>query len=188
MSDLFPAELEATTRGLYPGAVLSNDRRRRYSLTRYIGPGAKIALFWMVNPSYADESRNDNTVAKCTEFARLWGCGWLSVVNLFSWISTDPMGLYLAADPVGPENAEHCLRAARAAHESGGPVVCAWGSHGAYRDQDLAAIRWLKRERIPAACLGTTCEGHPRHPGRIAYTTTLEPFKGRSGGGQQWRA
>lgn len=183
--DLFRGSLARAKRAalaehLAPGAIFSPDRKRRYVLARQVGAGEKIAAFVMLNPSKAGEDQNDNTVTKCCEFARLWGCGWLLAVNLVPWVSTDPLGLYILdqfevlADREA--NRMYVLRAARAAAESGGPVVCAWGTHGCYLDSDLCALSWLRAERIAARCLGSTCEGYPRHPGRIAYATPLEPY------------
>jgi hypothetical protein len=184
--DLFPAELvrarhvNCAAPGMEPGAVFSACGRRRYLLCRHVGSGSRIACFAMLNPSVADAVHNDNTIARCIGFAQLWGCGWLVVVNLFPWISTDPLALYKAPEQLlDPKNRDYFVRAAHAAHDSGGPVVCAWGAHGGLIDQDLVALAWLRRDGIPAQCLGTTADGYPRHPGRIAYTTPLDPYPGR---------
>jgi hypothetical protein len=163
-----------------PGAIFSPDRKRRYVLARQVGAGERVACFVMLNPSRADEERNDLTVAKCCEFARTWQCGYVVVVNLVPWISTDPLGLYLLRehDVISDreENKRYVVQAAHAAVKSGGPVVCAWGAHGHYLDQDLLVLRWLEDAKCAAQCLGTTVEGYPRHPGRIAYATALEPY------------
>lgn len=162
------------------GAIFSEDRTRRYMLARQVCAGERIACFIMLNPSKADEARDDLTVAKCSEFSRLWQCGYLLVVNLVPWISTDPLGLYvLREDEVirDRKNNEHyVLFAARAAVKSDSPVVCAWGTHGHYLDSDVVVLGWLERAKIHAECLGTTVEGYPRHPSRIAYSTPLEPY------------
>lgn len=174
--ELFPREQHERE----PGAIFSPDRRRRYVLTRHLGRGSRIACFVMLNPSVADEHSTDNTITKCCRFTGYWECDWLMVVNLIPWVSTDPLGLYVLpqADVLRDRetNLSYVERAARAAIESEGLVVCAWGTHGWYLSADLVTLVRLRRLGIPLQCLGTTAEGYPRHPGRIAYQTPLEPY------------
>ena len=104
-------------------AVFSEDRRYRYLLSRRVGESSRRVLFLMLNPSKADEERNDATIRRCVGFARDWGYGILDVVNLFALMSTDPKALLKADDPVGPDNDV----AIRAALEIADTVVPAWG-------------------------------------------------------------
>lgn len=165
------------------GAILSPCERYRYALTR--GAGAEHAQRWacfvMLNPSTADAIQDDPTIRRCLGFARRERCDALIVVNLFAWRATDPMQLMAAdvRDPVGPENADCVCEAVRLAHRTGGPVVCAWGAHGRYMDQDLTVLGWLERLRVPAMCLGTTALGDPRHPLYVRADAPLQPFVGR---------
>ena len=114
----------------------------------------------MLNPSTADQYINDPTVQRCMNFARKWGYGALNVLNLFAYRSTDPSLLYTESDPVGPEN-KHWF------HEvlpSSGIVVCAWGTHGKFQNQDLTALEWLKNMGITPMALRVTKNGFPAHP------------------------
>jgi hypothetical protein len=77
---------------------------------------------------------------------------------------------------VGPENAGYVSRAAGCGD---GPVICAWGTHGAYRNQDLVALRRLAAAGVSPLAYGTTRAGHPRHPLYIGYGEELMPFAGR---------
>jgi hypothetical protein len=160
-------------------ATFSPCLNYRYRLTREIGPWQRIACFVMLNPSTADHRIDDNTIRRCMRFAERWSCGELLVANLFAFRATDPFELSVAADPVGPKNVDYLLGAACRAHESGGPVVAAWGTHGALRDQDRRVMRLLMGLSIPLRCLGTTVEGYPRHPLYLAKETALEPYQGR---------
>jgi hypothetical protein len=96
------------------------------------------------------------------------------VANLFALRATDPRELYKAADPVGPENDAHVRAAAEQCH----PVVCAWGVHGGLRLRDERVGRLLVDVGVPVACLGTTKDGHPRHPLYVAAKTELVPYRG----------
>ena len=84
-------------------AIFSGDRRYRYLLIRRVGTSQSRVLFIMLNPSAADEVRDDPTIRRCIGFARDWGFGLLEVVNLFALMSTNPKTLLDAEDPVGPD-------------------------------------------------------------------------------------
>ena len=133
------------------GALFSRDRRYRYRLWRSWDPdGARVA-FVMLNPSTADDRRDDPTIRRCVGFARSWGFGSLDVVNLFGYRATFPADLVRAPDPVGQENARHVRAALRGADL----VVLAWG-----RRATDSVLLSLPR----AHCLGLTRTGQPRHP------------------------
>ena len=112
-----------------PAAQFSPDRRYRYLLTRQVGFGDKRVLFVMLNPSTADEEKNDPTIRRCIGFANGWGYGWLDVTNLSPLRATDPKQL-LAAGPepwdVWNRNLYHIMAAAG----SSDLVVAAYGNHG----------------------------------------------------------
>lgn len=161
-------------------AVISECEQYRYRLTRFLGTGRRIACVVMLNPSTADATEDDRTIRRCIGFARDWGCGQLFVANLFGFRSTDPYYITVAPDPVGPRNNDYLISAACRAHESGGPVVAAWGVHGGYRDQDRVVFSLLTQTLgIPVKCLGTTAAGFPCHPLYLAKDTPLQPFNGR---------
>jgi hypothetical protein len=131
----------------------------RYGLTRVWAAGPRL-LFVMLNPSTADEVRNDPTIARCETRARTAGFAGFGVVNLFAFRATDPRALRLADDPVGPENDRIIRRAAAKA----GFVVCAWGNHGALNARALAVRHILSGCGKTLHHLGLTRSGQPVHP------------------------
>ncbi len=128
----------------------------------------------MLNPSTADEVRNDPTVERCERRARAGAFGGLLVGNIFALRSTDPKALYAHPDPVGPGNDAALLRMAREA----GQVVCAWGVHGALDDRGLRVAARLARAGVRVGVLGLTRDGHPRHPLYLASATAVAPWEG----------
>lgn len=161
-------------------AVFSECLAYRYRLTRSIGASDRIANFIQLNPSTANAEKNDPTIRRDIGFARQWGCGELIVSNLFAWRATEPWDLLRAAEPIGPGNLDYVIGAASRAHESGGVVVAAWGTHGGHKDQDRLVMSVLTRTLgIPVQCLGTTAEGFPRHTLYLPKETALEPYAGR---------
>jgi hypothetical protein len=145
----------------------------------------------MLNPSTADAEQDDPTIRKCMGFAERWGCGQLDVVNLFAVRATSPKDMMASTDPVGPLNKSY-FDSAMTTHvnnydiaRSGmGPLVCAWGVHGGFMDQDLEVMGWIDNwPTVKPMCLGITKDGHPRHPLYVSYDTPLIPYRGR-----RWKA
>jgi hypothetical protein len=158
-------------------AIFSDDGKYRYHLHRKIGEESRrAAAFIMLNPSTADHLVDDPTIRRCVGFCRRWGCGELHVVNLFAIRATAPADIRKAADPVGPENGSWVRRVVERTRD--GLVVCAWGAHGSYMDQDLTVLGWIGHLCSPMA-LGVTKDGHARHPLYVPYGAGLAPFVGR---------
>lgn len=146
-------------------AVLSPCGRYRYSLTRRVNEQRHTwCVFVMLNPSTADATTDDPTIRACCEFARRWECGWLQVVNLYAFRSTDPKGLDAAEDPIGPDNVHHVDTALANADV----IVCAWGAHAGPRGTREGA---RLRDLYPVHHLGLNADGSPKHPLYIKRST-----------------
>lgn len=151
-------------------AIFSPDRVYRYVLRRRIGLSDKTCLFIHLNPSTADECKDDPTIRRDIGFARLWGYGMLVVCNAFSLRSTDPKELYRHPDPVGPDNDWHLLTEASQADF----LVVGWGVHGALHNRGAKVKAMLDKEAFPLHHLGLTKDGHPKHPLYLRKDTTPE--------------
>ena len=108
------------------GATFSTCRTFRYTLCRIWNANVPPLLCILLNPSTADEVKNDPTVERCERRAISGGFGGLIVCNAFALRSTDPGVLRTVVDPVGPDNDDAILKMAKMA----GQVVCGWGTHG----------------------------------------------------------
>lgn len=153
-------------------AVLTVDRIYRYSLIRVWDEELPLVTFILLNPSTADEMKDDPTLRRGIDFARRWGFGQLAFVNLFAFRATDPKDLLVAKDPIGPYNDAHIVAWCDAATR----IVCAWGNNGTHRNRDQRVIHLLREREFELFCLGTTKGGHPKHPVRLAKTTPLQTF------------
>jgi hypothetical protein len=161
------------------GAEFSPCRTWRYALWRHWDwqGHANCCMFIGLNPSTADEEKNDTTISKCIGFAKRWGFGGIYMLNLYAFRSTYPSVMAAAADPWGPGNLEafsyYRTRVSR--------VVAAWGSmETRYRPN----LKWqttirdvLDAVAIPVHCMGYTQDRSPRHPSRLAYATELVQFE-----------
>jgi len=141
------------------GATFSDCRRYRYCLWRIWDESIPPVAFVCLNPSTADESKNDPTVTRCINFSRAWGGGGFVMLNAFAYRATDPLLMKAQDDPVGPDNDRWLVHY----HQRAQFTVAAWGVHGAFRDRQRQVLELLEGNR-PLYCLGLTKDGHPKHP------------------------
>lgn len=144
-------------------ATFSPDRAYRYALTRRWNSDRPMTAFIMLNPSTADAFTTDATLRRCVSFACNWGAGGVLLVNLFGLCSTDPHALYDHPDPVGPEN-DAVIADRLSQVDEVVPVIAAWGVHGELHGRGREVASRLAAHGVPLSCLGTTKDGHPRHP------------------------
>lgn len=163
--------LSAARPEVQPVAIFSPCRKYRYTLRRRTGlDNDRVINFICLNPSTADEVVNDPTVSRLVTRGMRLGYGIVVVTNIFAWRSTDPMAMKLAYDPIGPQNDGHLLSEAQAAEL----VVCAWGTHGAFRGRGDQVETRLRRHGVRLHVLRLTRKtGVPEHPLYLPYA--LEP-------------
>ncbi len=153
----------------------SSDRVYRYTLWREFydvralpGMGVPVegnhALHYVqfigLNPSTADETKDDPTIRRCVGFCKEWGFGALCMTNIFAFRSTQPKAMMRANDPIGPDNTEHLLNIGKGA----GLIVAAWGAVGGHLQQQSHVIRLFTNSLLQLHCLGKNSDGSPKHP------------------------
>lgn len=131
-------------------------------------------MWLLLNPSIADESRDDPTIRRCIGYGMNWGYGGVIIHNLFAYRSTNPMELVSVwcKDPVGIDNDAAIERDAR-----GHRVVCAWGHNIVklkleWRLQSVAPLL----DRRDLFYLKLTKTGQPQHPLYLHSRLTMQPF------------
>ena len=139
-------------------AVFDPSGHYRYWLRRIWDSHRPVLNFIMLNPSTADETQDDPTVARCRRYAERWGFGTLIVTNIFAYRSTDPRGLMQVPDPIGSDNDQYLLQGAAQADRR----IVAWGTHGQYHNREMSVLTLLTA--YPVMALGITQGGSPRHP------------------------
>jgi hypothetical protein len=149
----------------------------RYLLWRELIPSNPLAPQWksvvnfvMLNPSTADEEKNDPTIRKCCEYTEAWGYKKLVVTNLFAFRSPTPASLYDKPfdEVVGPENNSYIIEIAKLA----GLVVYAWGNHGALHGRGKSIISRLRPLDVQPHYLKLNNSGEPSHPLYLPSTIT----------------
>ena len=160
--------------------IFSPCRTWRYTLERVWPPpegyrGAReVAAFIGLNPSTADEVKNDPTVTRCINYARHWGFHGMFMLNIFALRSTDPRALYRHPDPIGPETNRYLTEVVQRREVS--LVVAAWGNHGALLSRGWNVINLVRNSGVNLYRLGElTKQGQPRHP--LYLRSDLEPVQ-----------
>jgi hypothetical protein len=142
------------------GAVLDQTREYRYLLKRqWGGNDENFVNFVLLNPSTADQDKDDPTVKACMKFAKNWGYDGMWVTNLFALRATDPKKLKIVEDPVGKDNDSYLEQYAR----KGAIVVLAWGGAGNFLNRGEEVIKLLSKIK-PLHCIKNLKSGAPQHP------------------------
>lgn len=154
-------------------ATFDSSRRYRYQLTRrWEGDYNPSPVTWiMLNPSTADALTDDATVRRCVAFAKRWGWGGIRVYNLYALRATNPRTMLhpgAIAQYTGVLNND-VIRVALCPPD--GPVVAAWGTHGAWQGRGAEMLTLLDGLGVEPYCLGMTKNMQPRHPLRLAAST-----------------
>lgn len=140
------------------GAQFSSCRKYRYALWRTWQEHEGHVMFIGLNPSTADETKDDPTIRRCIGYAKSWGFGGIYMLNIFAYRATRPRELNNIGDPIGSENNRYLQMHLDVASLN---IAC-WGNHGAYMNRGLEVIELLGKTNL--SCLGITAEGHPKHP------------------------
>lgn len=152
--------------------TFSDCRRYRYTLWRewddglFSMGGENYLMVIGLNPSTADETKNDPTIRRCIAFAKQWGFAALCMTNLFAWRDTDPSKMRHASEPIGPQNDECLLRCASGA----GMILAAWGAYGDHMGRGEQVRAFIQ----PLHALHINADGSPKHPLYVASNT--KPF------------
>lgn len=160
-----------------PRAVFSPDGVYRYRIERTWDARLQAAVCIGVNPSRAGQgeffgrpSKGDDLDPTCRReiamLKRRLGIGaWLKG-NLFALVSTDPLALRTAVDPIGPENDAHLVAMIRCARM----IVCCWGNGVKLASPDgqracdvMRMIRENAQAGVVPLCFRVTKEQHVEH-------------------------
>ena len=154
-------------------AVYSKCENYRYTLTRVWEQKKRKALFIMLNPSTANETKNDPTVERCERRARKLNFGSFCICNIFAWRETSPYNLMKKCKPVGKDNNYHILDSVL----SSDVIICAWGIHGTHINREAEVKKLLLNNNSQLYHLGLTKNGHPKHPLYIPYAQNIIPWE-----------
>jgi hypothetical protein len=148
------------------GADFSNDGKYRYRLWRIWDSGKPKAMCIGLNPSTANDEKNDNTINILIRVLTHLGFGGFYMMNCWAFITSKPE--LLQHNPMSDEwnNNMLTVTASKCAE-----VIFCWGSFAVIaekgRDRDLI-------EMFPnAKCFGHNANGSPYHPRALSYKGIL---------------
>ncbi len=150
------------------GAIFSEDRKYRYALWRVWSAIRPLLLLIGLNPSGANEIRNDPTITRGMVRADRTGFGGFLMANLYGYVSTDPNALLKAGDFIG-ELTDHYLKQMIA---MSGRQLCGWGSFKPVVKRAPVVLAMIKEPY----CLGVNADGQPKHPLYVAYDMPMVKY------------
>ena len=148
-------------------AILLEDRKYRYVLSRIWDETKPTVMIIGLNPSIADEIKNDPTIERCINFAKFWSYGGVYMLNLFAFRATHPQDMLNAEEPIGKDNDQYIKKYSKICDK----VVCAWGNDGAYKNRSKEVLSILNN----AYYLKLNKTGEPAHP--LYLKSDLIPIK-----------
>ncbi|HEA46393.1 MAG TPA: DUF1643 domain-containing protein [Candidatus Pacearchaeota archaeon] len=143
-------------------AVFSEDRVHRYVLIREWDLNKPSLMVVSLNPSTADEKKNDPTIRRCIGFAKKWGFGKLIMTNIFAFRATLPKDLFNSENPVGNKNDYWLKKLSKKADK----VLLAYGNHGKFRNRHDEILKIIDNPY----CIKKSKTGMPMHPLYLKYT------------------
>ena len=149
------------------GADFSSCRKYRYTLWRTWSSNKPKVMFLGLNPSTADEVKNDPTVTRCIKYAQKWGYGGMYMMNIFAFRTTYPVELKKAKNPIGPDNDKWIKLISNKVDLS----VGACGNDGQYLNRSIT----IKQLVDNLHCLKINNSGEPAHP--LYLKASLKPFR-----------
>jgi hypothetical protein len=162
-------------------AEINKARNLRYTLLRNWDKEKKGILFILLNPSTADDMKDDPTIKKCISYAKSWGYGQLHVCNLFANRATDPKEL-LKLKKKDFNNFNYYYITNIIINNDIEKVVFAWGNHKIV--SKLTDFKELREALDKAAdivdfktyCLGLSKDNCPKHPLDLKGDVKLKRF------------
>jgi hypothetical protein len=149
------------------GAILSEDRKYRYVLSRIWDESKPMIMIIGLNPSTADETKNDPTITRCINFAKSWEYGGVYMLNLFAFRATLPKDMIEEEEPIGNENDSYINKYSKLSEK----VVCAWGNDGSYKNRSKEILSKINNLYY----LKLNKSGEPSHP--LYLNGNLIPIK-----------
>lgn len=145
-------------------ADFSPCRKYRYYLSRNFTESFSDdnhLIFLMLNPSIADENKNDPTITRCINFAKRLGHDGIIVLNLYALISTDPKALLKSDEPIDVNDSY--IKEFISKREAPINIVCAWGNN-AEKKRAVVMVNYLRTLGVNLFCFKQNKTGHPHTP------------------------
>lgn len=139
-------------------AKFSNDRKYRYILSRIWGAQKPIVMFIGLNPSTANEDKDDATIKKIEKICKHNGFDGFYMLNLFGLVTAYPKVLKENFEIAIGENDKHLLEIADRVNK----IVCCWGNFPQAQSRAEIVKKMFPNNEL--LCLKKNKSGSPKHP------------------------
>ena len=146
-------------------AEISNDRKERFSLSRVWDIKKPKLLYIMLNPSIADDKRDDPTIKRLIFFTKKYRYGGFYVANLFTQITPYPKELNM-----DNRSKKNNLKIINDLIKKSDSIVYAWGNL-------VSEPRELMEIIDNPLCFGKNLNGTPKHPLYLPSNSKLLKFR-----------
>ena len=158
MTDLFNND--------HSGAKFSKCGKHRLMLYRRWHYDKPMVAFIGLNPSTANTLTDDPTIRRVKKMAFSWGYGGVYMLNLFTFISTNPNLLNIAEG-----NSPDSNRILQTVASLSDKIIFAWGNFNVH-GRDLEVINMFPN----AYALHINRNGSPKHPLYVPGNVVPIPF------------
>jgi hypothetical protein len=141
--------------GIGIGAEFGQGRKYRYCLWRIWDLSKPRVMFVGLNPSTANENKNDNTITKVIKIAKNNGFGGIYMTNLFPFVTAYPTELNCnyESNAINDEWLEKI-------YDKCSKVVFCWGNFKSAATRSREVMKLF----VHPMCLAQNKNGSPKHP------------------------
>ena len=146
-------------------AEFSIDKKERYSLKREWDKSKNKILYIMLNPSFADEKKDDPTIRRLISFTKKFNSGGFLVGNIFTTITPNPKEIDRSKG-ISDKNFKELFKLINKVDQ----IVYAWGN-------TVEEPQLLKELVLSPKCFGKNLNGTPKHPLYLPKNSKLITYR-----------
>jgi hypothetical protein len=146
-------------------AKFCNTKKNRYFLKREWDNSKGLLLYLMLNPSVADEKKDDPTIRRLISFTKKFNYGGFLVGNIFTTITPNPKEIDRSKG-ISDKNFKELFKLINKVDQ----IVYAWGN-------TVEEPQLLKELVLNPKCFGKNLNGTPKHPLYLPKNSKLIAYR-----------
>jgi hypothetical protein len=146
-------------------AKFCNTKKNRYFLKREWDNSKGLLLYLMLNPSVADEKKDDPTIRRLISFTKKFNYGGFLVGNIFTTITPNPKEIDRSKG-ISDKNFKELFKLINKVDQ----IVYAWGN-------TVEEPQLLKESVLNPKCFGKNLNGTPKHPLYLPKNSKLIAYR-----------
>lgn len=146
-------------------AKFCNTKKNRYYLKREWDNSKGLLLYLMLNPSIADEKKDDPTIRRLISFTKKFNYGGFLVGNIFTEITPNPKEIDRSKE-ISDKNFKELFKLINKVDQ----IIYAWGN-------TVEEPQLLKELVLNPKCFGKNLNGTPKHPLYLPKNSKLIAYR-----------